>query len=111
MTDLVLVLTTVPDDERGETMARALVDRRLAACVNLYPAMTSVYRWRGGVERASERQLLVKTSRDRVKDVQTLVADLHPYELPEFLVVPVSDGSAPYLAWVREESSAIDPAR
>jgi periplasmic divalent cation tolerance protein len=108
MTDLVLVLTTVPAGDRADEVARALVDRRLAACVNLHPPMTSVYRWRGQIERAEERQLVIKTTRERVPAVQALVADMHSYDLPEFLVVAVSGGSAPYLEWLRQESSAAD---
>ena len=102
MTEVVLILTTVPDDGTGETLARTLVEERLAACVNLLPPMTSIYRWRAAVERDSERQLIVKTTRDRIGAVRERIAQLHPYELPELLVVEVADGSPTYLAWVRE---------
>ena len=104
MTDIVIVLTTVPDGELGETIASALVGERLAACVNVHAPMTSVYRWEGRVERESERQLVIKTTRDRVRLVQTRVAELHSYKLPEFLVLPVSDGSTAYLGWVAESA-------
>jgi len=101
MTDVVLLITTVADAATGERVAHALVEEQLAACVSVLPAMTSVYRWKGAVERATEHQVIVKTTAGRVADIQTRFAALHPYELPEFLVVPVSDGSAPYLDWVR----------
>jgi periplasmic divalent cation tolerance protein len=101
MTDVVLILTTVPDDARGEALAQTLVEERLAACVNVLPAMTSIYRWRGAVERDSERQLVVKTTRDRIEAVRERIAQLHPYELPELLVVDVVDGGDSYLKWVR----------
>jgi periplasmic divalent cation tolerance protein len=104
VSDIVIVLTTVPDGELGETIARALVDERLAACVNVHAAMTSVYRWEGRVERESERQLVIKTTRDRVPLVQTRITELHSYDLPEFLVLPVSNGSAAYLGWVAESA-------
>jgi periplasmic divalent cation tolerance protein len=100
----VLVLTTVPDIERGETIARALVDERLAACVNVGPPMFSFYRWQGATQRDSEHQLLIKTVRENVAAVQGRIAELHPYELPEFLVVAVADGGADYLAWIKAET-------
>ncbi len=102
VTDVVLVLTTVASPDLGEAMARALVEARLAACVNVLPPMTSVYRWKGAVERDTEYQLVIKTTRDRVPAIETRVRELHTYELPEFVVVPVVDGSAAYLQWVRE---------
>jgi periplasmic divalent cation tolerance protein len=104
LTDVVLILTTVPDSELGDTLARALVDERLAACVNVFPAMASCYRWRGSIEREVERQLVIKTTRGRVAAVQARLAELHPYELPEFLVLPVADGGSAYLEWVRTET-------
>lgn len=104
MTDVVLILTTVPAGDRGGEIARALVDERLAACVNVLPPMTSFYRWRGAVERESESQVIIKTTRDRVAAVQARLVELHSYEVPEFLVVPIADGSTGYLDWVRNET-------
>jgi periplasmic divalent cation tolerance protein len=104
-TDLVIVLTTVPATHDADALARILVDERLAACVAIHPPMRSVYRWEGQVEEASERQLLIKTIRARVAALQTRLHDLHPYELPEFLVVPVQDGSDAYLRWLREATA------
>jgi periplasmic divalent cation tolerance protein len=105
VTDAVVVLTTVPDDDRGEAIARALVDERLAACVNLLPPMISLYRWRGAVERETERQAIIKTTRERIPALQARLLALHPYELPEFIVVPVAEGSAAYLQWISEMTS------
>lgn len=105
MTDIVLILTTLPDDDRGEALARVLVDERLAACVNLYAPMTSFYRWQGVVDRDIERQVVIKTTRDRVAAVQARIADLRAYALPEFVVLPVVDGSTAYLEWVRAQAS------
>lgn len=101
---VVLVLTTVPDAARGETIARALVDGRLAACVNVCAPMTSLYRWKGVVERDVEHQLVIKTTPDRVAAIEARLAELHPYELPEFLVLPVAHGSAAYVEWVAAET-------
>lgn len=104
VTDVVLILTTVPDGARAEAIARSLVDERLAACVNVLATMTSFYRWQGKIEQEQERQIVIKTTRDRVAAVQARLVDLHAYEVPEFLVLPVSDGSTGYLDWVRNET-------
>lgn len=105
MIDAVLVLTTVPTADVGATLARALVQARLAACVNVLPPMTSIYRWKGELQQDTECQLVVKTVRPRVDAVRALVRQLHPYELPEFVVVPVDGGDEAYLAWLRSEAS------
>ena len=97
---MLFVLSTVPVGERGEAIARTLVDERLAACVNLYPPMTSVYRWRGAVERDEERQLVIKTTGALLAAVQARLLELHPYELPEILILQPAAGSQPYLDWV-----------
>jgi periplasmic divalent cation tolerance protein len=102
MTDVVLILTTVPDDDRAEPLARTLVEERLAACVNLHGPMTSVYRWKGEVERAAERQLIIKTTRARVPVLEARIKALHSYELPEFIVLSAEGGSADYLEWARQ---------
>ena len=100
MTDVVVVLSTVPDDASAETIARALVEEKLAACVNLLPPMISIYRWKGAVERETERQIVMKTTRDRLPGLERRLAELHSYELPEFIVLPVDSGSDRYLEWV-----------
>jgi periplasmic divalent cation tolerance protein len=105
MTDMVLVLTTMPADERAEALADALVEERLAACVNVAAPMTSVYRWQGTIERAREQQLVIKTSAEQLDRVRARVRELHPYELPELIVLPVSGAAADFLAWVRAETS------
>ncbi len=104
MTNLVVVLTTMPDDQRTDELARTLVDERLAACVNVHAPMTSVYRWKDRVAQDPERQLVIKTTRDRLAALESRLRALHPYELPEFVVVPVEIESslAEYVRWVRE---------
>lgn len=99
----VLVLTTVPDLERGEAIARALVEERLAACVSIGGPMISIYRWEGAVERATEHQLVIKTVRDLIPVVHRRVTELHPYQLPELLVVEAG-GGADYLAWITAQT-------
>jgi periplasmic divalent cation tolerance protein len=103
MTELVIVFTTVADDERAEQLARRLVDERLAACVNLHPPMVSLYRWQGKLERDTERQMVIKTTRDRVSALEARLMQLHAYELPEFLVVSVDDASPAYVKWVKTD--------
>jgi len=97
-----LVLCSVSSVEDGEFMARELVERRLAACVNLVPGVTSVYRWRGEVERSDEVLLLVKTTAERFEAVRDTIVKLHSYELPEVIAVDVKAGHEPYLAWLQE---------
>ena len=103
--DVVIILTTVPEGDLGEAVARRLIEERLAACVNVYGPITSFYRWRGAVERETERQVVIKTTRAHVPAVQACLAELHSYDLPELLVLAVADGSTAYLAWVEGETS------
>ena len=94
-----LVLTTFGVGQ-AMTVARVLVDERLAACVNVLPAMTSVYRWDGKVQQEAEEQVVIKTSIDRLADLESRLRQLHPYELPEFLVITADAGAEAYLKWV-----------
>ena len=105
MTDCVLVWTTLGADTDARTLAETLVNERLAACVTVQAPMDSVYRWRGSVEHERERQILIKTTTERVPALAARVRELHPYDLPEFLVTPVVSGSELYLAWLRESTN------
>jgi periplasmic divalent cation tolerance protein len=109
----VIVLTTWPAAGDPASLATTLVGERLAACVNLLPEMASVYSWRGAIERDRERQLIMKTTAGRLDALERRLAELHPYEVPEFLVVPVAGGSAAYLEWLRSstESASAPPAK
>ena len=104
--DVVLVLTTIAAEADGAALGRTLIDERLAACVNVLPPMTSVYRWQGQVEQDREQQVIIKTTRDRLAALEARVRELHSYELPEFLVIAADGGSDAYLAWVGEAVSA-----
>lgn len=95
-----LVLTNLPDQATAETLAAALVDNRLAACVNILPACRSVYRWKGATETADEVPLLIKTSEARYPALEAAIRAGHPYETPEIIAVPVTHGLPDYLAWV-----------
>ena len=100
--DAVLVLTTLAADADAAGLARTLVEERLAACVNVLPVMTSFYRWKGSLEEEREQQLVIKTAADRVTALAARLRELHPYEVPEFLVLRVAEGSDAYLRWIRE---------
>ena len=105
MTDKCVVLVTCSTLAEARRIARAVVEARLAACVNILPGVvTSVYRWKGKVESARERLLLIKTSRKRLAKLQAAVEQLHSYEVPEFIAVPIVAGSRAYLEWVEENS-------
>lgn len=100
----VLVLTTLPAAADAAAFASAIVEARLAACVNLLPVMESVYRWEGRVQRDAERQLILKTSGDRVAALWERVRALHPYDVPEFIVLPIAGGHDAYLDWIGEST-------
>lgn len=100
----VVVTCACPDADVATTLANALVAGRLAACVQVLPGMTSVYRWEGAIEQAGEVLLLAKTWDDRLDAVVAMLRARHPYALPEIMAVPAAGGSEPYLAWVRAET-------
>ena len=103
MGDVRIVLTTVGLHEKAEGLARTLVERRLAACVNIIGPIRSIYRWKGEVENEQEYLLLIKTTADRSDKLAEAFAELHPYELPERIELDIAAGSAAYLAWIVEQ--------
>jgi periplasmic divalent cation tolerance protein len=107
VTERVVALSTVGTAEDAERLARALVEKRLAACVNIIPGLVSIYRWRGAVERAEERLLVIKTRADRLSALREALVSLHPYEVPELLTLPVEDGHPPYLSWLDESVASV----
>ena len=101
MTDKILVLTTCAAEADAERLARALLDARLAACVNVIPGVRSFYHWKGDIESAAEFMLIVKTSRDLFPALCVEVEKLHPYEVPELLALPVLAGAENYMSWLQ----------
>ena len=101
--DFCLVLCTCPDADSAGKLAHALVESRLAACVNIVPGMTSVYGWQDQIETAQEHLLLIKTARaaETFVKLETLIKAHHPYEVPEIIAIPIEQGSADYLAWIK----------
>ena len=100
MTDALVALSTVGSADDAQRIARALVERRLAACVNVVPGLTSVYAWKGAVETDQELLLVIKTRRARFEALRAALVELHPYEVPELIALPVEAGHAPYLDWL-----------
>ena len=102
MTDAILVYVTVPDRACAMSLAHAAVDAGLAACANILPNMTSIYRWKGAVEEAEEMILLLKTRADMFEKLEEKMRALHPYECPCLVALPFVNGSAPYLDWIND---------
>jgi periplasmic divalent cation tolerance protein len=100
VSERVVVLSTVATSADADRIAGALVERRLAACVNVVPGVVSVYRWKGAVQREGELLLVVKTRSEKLEALKEALTELHPYDVPELLALPVADGLAPYLAWL-----------
>ena len=102
MTDKRLVLTTAGSEEEARNVAHALIDRKLAACVNIVPQIESIYRWQGKVESAHEWLLLIKTTSENFLAVRDAIRELHSYELPECIALAIDDGSPDYLQWLAD---------
>lgn len=100
-----VVLSTAPDETRARALARELVDRGLAACVNILPGATSIYRWQGAVEEAREVLLVIKTVAARQAELERVWLELHPYDVPEFVVLAPQSVEPRYLAWLRQETA------
>lgn len=104
-----LILTNLPDDASARTLARGLLDSRLAACINILAPCTSVYRWQGDIEHAQEVPLLIKTTANRYAALEDAIRANHPYELPEIIAVPIERGLPAYLDWVAAETLPATP--
>jgi periplasmic divalent cation tolerance protein len=99
-----LVITNLPDRESAARLARALIEKRLAACVNILAPCRSVYRWKGRTEDAEEHPMLIKSTRTRYPELEAAIRAAHPYELPEIIAVPLTGGLPDYLEWVDTET-------
>src|SRR5271154_204724 len=103
MTDKIVVLTTCESEDEAGRIARFLVEKRVAACVNILPKARSIYRWKGAVEDAQEFLLLIKPRRDIFETLRAELSKIHSYEIPEIIALPVVDGSESYLGWIDRE--------
>ena len=102
--DVTVLLCTVPTEEVGANLAKTLVDEQRVACVNIIPGVRSIYRWKGEVCDDAELLMVMKTVRSRVEEVSQRVSELHPYETPELVALPMVGGLEAYLGWVREQA-------
>jgi len=102
MTDTRIVVTTVGSADEARRIAEVLIGRKLAACVNILPKITSIYRWKGKIEESDEWMLWIKTTQAAAEEVRDTINDLHSYDLPECLCLAIEDGSQEYLDWLRE---------
>jgi periplasmic divalent cation tolerance protein len=102
--NILLVLTHLPDRESAESLARILVEEKLAACVNILPPCRSVYRWKQAVETADETPVLIKTTEARYAALEAAIRERHPYELPDVVALPVTAGLPAYLDWVAAQT-------
>ena len=102
MTDKRIVLSTAGSEQEAHKIAHILVERRLAACVNILPQVQSIYRWKDEIESAQEWLLLIKTRADKFPAVRDAIGELHSYEVPECIVLEIEDGSLPYLQWLEK---------
>jgi periplasmic divalent cation tolerance protein len=103
MTDKIVVLSTCATSEEARKLARSLVEKRLAACVNVLPGIRSVYRWKDAIEEEEEVLLAIKTSRESLQELTDEIERMHSYEVPEVIALQVVDGSERYLAWMNRE--------
>src|SRR4051794_14533407 len=104
MTDAMIVLTTLPDAEVAATLAKTVVEERLAACANLFPALRSIYRWQSKIEDQNEVLVLFKTRQEQFARLQSRILELHPYEVPEVVALPIEQAYQPYLDWLTRET-------
>ena len=104
MSHALLLLSTCPSEHTAERIARALVEERLAACVNRVAGVSSIYRWRGEVREDAEVLLLIKTTRECMEPLRARLVELHPYEVPELIALDIVAGHVPYLDWLREQA-------
>jgi periplasmic divalent cation tolerance protein len=102
MTDKRIVLSTAGSEQEAHKIAHILVERRLAACVNILPQVQSIYRWKDEIESAQEWLLLIKTRADKFPAVRDAIGEFHSYEVPECIVIEIEDGSLPYLQWLEK---------
>jgi periplasmic divalent cation tolerance protein len=104
MEQAILVFTNVADVSTAQTLAHRLIEQNLAACVNQLPGVQSIYRWQGVIEQASEITLLIKSTQARYEELENAIRNMHPYQLPEIIALPIVAGFPPYLSWIAQET-------
>lgn len=104
MQQALLVMTNMPDADSARKLARQILDERIAACVNIQPPIQSIYRWEGAVEDTGEIPVHIKTMADRYTDLESAIRNMHPYQVPEIIAIPITEISGAYLEWLRQET-------
>jgi periplasmic divalent cation tolerance protein len=104
MEEAILVLTNLPDGQSAHALARRLVELKLAACVNIFPSVQSIYRWEGEIEEANETAIMIKTTHMRYVEIESTIKANHPYQVPEIIAIPIVEGLPAYVAWLKEET-------
>ena len=104
-TGLILIYTTLPDAASAEALGRALIESRLAACINIYPGMIALYEWNGAIERTGEVGMIIKTTAPHLDALLVRARALHPYEIPALLVLGRADANPDYLAWAKAQTA------
>jgi periplasmic divalent cation tolerance protein len=107
-TETLLVMSNLPDEDSAKRLAEYLVSNSLAACVNIQGACQSVYRWQGKVERANEVPVFIKTTAAHYPELETAIRQLHPYDVPEIIAIPIAEGLPAYLQWLRAETEGTE---
>ena len=105
--EFLLVQTSCPDNDSAIALAQRIIKGKVAACVNVLPSVTSIYEWKDEVKQDSEILLLIKTTKSRYEDLQALICGSHPYELPEVIAVPISDGLPEFLSWIDDTTTKV----
>ncbi len=105
--EFLLVQTSCPDNDSAIALAQRIIKGKVAACVNVLPSVTSIYEWKDEVKQDSEILLLIKTTKSRYEDLQALICESHPYELPEVIAVPISDGLPEFLSWIDDTTTKV----
>ena len=105
--EFLLVQTSCPDNDSAIALAQRIIKGKMAACVNVLPSVTSIYEWKDEIKQDSEILLLIKTTKSRYTDLQTLICESHPYELPEVIAVPISDGLPEFLSWIDDTTTKV----
>ena len=106
--DFAFIITTVSTEKEGRMIANELVQNKLAACVNIVPKVHSVYEWENQIQNDEELLLLIKTTKEREKDIYHTIESLHSYDTPELITIPINHGSQPYLQWLENSVQKID---
>ncbi len=104
-TKYITILVTTPDNTTAERIAYQLLEKKLAACINIVPNLTSIYKWMGKIETSQETLMIIKTKTELFEEIKKEIRRIHPYQVPEIISIPIQDGNKEYLKWIEEETT------